>query len=156
MNDAKESNHNLCLPMKPSANCTFLRIAFGIYLSSIYKTCSNTLLFVSRWRAGLVCRDLIILGWLLPHSVLLFTYIKPSFWPRVIGLALILHTVNLRTRRDTQCTLGARCSLCCLLKMQGYRNRKGNWIFLFLSWRIYKKHGVKMGKNMVCPGNPEL
>lgn len=40
-----------------------------------------------------------------------------TFWSHMIGFAPVLHITKLRIRKDKQCALGSRFSLCCLLKM---------------------------------------
>lgn len=75
----------------------------------------------------------------------------------MLGLAPILHITNLRTKKDKQCALGSKFSLCCLLKTHVIGSRKDGRIFFFffLKLKSHKQQGTRIGKNMVCPGNPE-
>lgn len=120
VNDAKQSDCNLYLPMKRSENSTFSRFAFGIHLSSTYlfKKCNNMLLLVSRCRARLICKDSVPFGYfhytLCCHSRLLSSALVLA--PHGIHFALILHVTNLRTGKDKQSALGFWFSFCCLLK----------------------------------------
>ena len=64
------------------------------------------------------------------YVVVYIYYLKPSFWPHMIDFAPILHITNLRIRKDNQCALGSRLSLCCLLKIHDVVG-VGNEIELF-------------------------
>lgn len=80
-------------------------------------------------------------------------YLEAWFWLSMLDFISILHVANLRTRKDKQCALGSRFSLCCLLKMHIIRSGKGKRILFKL--KNHKQLGMRIWKSMVCPRNVE-